>query len=421
MKTTLSVCFVLGRLNFFEAKKGVRKKMETRPEVPVIVIDSGSYHVRAGYPGEAGPRVSMPSLVGQPRNKGAAMAAGIHEYEVGYAAQEKRGMLQCNYPIRSGLVTNWNDVERLWSHIIFRELRVIPEDHCFVLTQPANAPQDQKEKILELAMETFNVDSLYLGCAPVFSLYSYGRTTGVVLDSGRDVTSAVPIYEGYALGRHVTSSTIAGETLTKYLCQLLKQKGYAFDTLVELELINSMKERLCYVRNPSDPSTEPGTSFSLPDGQQIPLDEHRHMCPEILFNCSILGDMYAPKCKMLTDAGEEYNPSIPKGISWLVFAAINNCEPSMRQRLFNEIVLAGGNTLFSGTRNRMQEEITLFYRETHVNEGLIPISVSEMACRQYSAWLGGCMLSRTSMFPHLTVNRREYEEQGHRVIHCKNL
>jgi actin-related protein len=51
----------------------------------------------------------------------------------------------------------------------------------------------------EIMFETFNVPSLYIACQAVLALYSTGRTTGLVLDSGDGVTSTVPIYEGYAL------------------------------------------------------------------------------------------------------------------------------------------------------------------------------------------------------------------------------
>lgn len=54
------------------------------------------------------------------------------------------------------------------------------------------------------------------------SLYAYGLTTGLVLDSGKDHTTAVPVHEGYALGRHVSSSRVAGDVLTDYLSDLLK-------------------------------------------------------------------------------------------------------------------------------------------------------------------------------------------------------
>lgn len=51
----------------------------------------------------------------------------------------------------------------------------------------------------EIMFEKFNVPSFYLSVQAVLSLYSSGRTTGLVLDAGDGVSHTVPIYEGYAL------------------------------------------------------------------------------------------------------------------------------------------------------------------------------------------------------------------------------
>lgn len=388
---------------------------------PIVVIDNGSYRLRAGYPDEPQPRVNCPSLVGLPRNKGVALATGAEEYAVGQAAVEKRGLLHTERPLSGGTVTNWEQLEKLWSHVIYKQLRLTPENHCFVLTQNARASNEEKERTLEIMMETFNVHSLYLGAAPVFSLYAYGMTTGVVIDAAFDNTSVVPIHEGYALGRHITSSPVAGEALTSYLSRLLESKGYGFSTLNERDLVNTVKETMCYVRVSHVDPVPPGDAFVLPDGQSIPIEEERYQCPEAMFNHSILGESFVSKNKVWADAGHEFEPSLPKGVSWLTYAAINNCEASLRHQLFESIVLAGGSSLFLGMQKRIHSEITQLYREMHQGAGLIPISVEEMPCRQSSAWLGGSMLSTITMFPHLTVSRQEYEETGSRIIHCKCL
>lgn len=45
-----------------------------------------------------------------------------------------------NYPIRHGQVENWDSMERFWSNSIFKYLRVEPEDHYFLLTEPVRPP-----------------------------------------------------------------------------------------------------------------------------------------------------------------------------------------------------------------------------------------------------------------------------------------
>lgn len=62
--------------------------------------------------------------------------------------------------------------------------------------------------------ETFNVPSLYIANQSVLALYSSGRTTGLVLDSGHGVTSTVPIYEGYALPHAIERNNFAGKDIT---------------------------------------------------------------------------------------------------------------------------------------------------------------------------------------------------------------
>eukprot|EP00758_Cryptobia_borreli_P012771 Tbor_TRINITY_DN5773_c3_g5::TRINITY_DN5773_c3_g5_i1::g.20528::m.20528/K05692/ACTB_G1; actin beta/gamma 1 len=218
--------------------------------VPTIVMDNGSHILRAGHPIYSTPQVCIPSLIGHPLNRGVSMGTGEKEYRVGFDALHKRGMLSCSNPTEGGIITNWDSLEKLWAHVIFRDLRVVPEDFCFSITEPPNAPKSQKENILELMMETFNANSLYLGIGGVFSLYCYGKTTGVALDLGLHNSTAIPIHEGYSLLRQVTSSGVSGECLSLYLTKLLKSKGYGFSTSREMLLINKVKESLCYVRQP---------------------------------------------------------------------------------------------------------------------------------------------------------------------------
>lgn len=80
----------------------------------------------------------------------------------------------------------------------------------------------------EIMFETFNVPSLYIACQAVLALYSTGRTTGLVLDSGDGVTTTVPIYEGYALPHAIERNNFAGREVTHHLHKLLDEVGMKF-------------------------------------------------------------------------------------------------------------------------------------------------------------------------------------------------
>lgn len=56
---------------------------------------------------------------------------------IGRRAQEFRGLLKIKYPMEHGIVTDWDDMERIWSWIYAEELGTLSEEVRCVLVQPA--------------------------------------------------------------------------------------------------------------------------------------------------------------------------------------------------------------------------------------------------------------------------------------------
>lgn len=69
---------------------------------------------------------------------------------IGEHAQTERGILSLKYPVERGIVTNWDDMEQIWHHTFYNELRVMPEEHPVLLTEPPLNPRANKEKMAEV-------------------------------------------------------------------------------------------------------------------------------------------------------------------------------------------------------------------------------------------------------------------------------
>jgi len=247
-----------------------------------------------------------------------------------------------------------------------------------------------------------------------------------VLDSGAWSSYAVPIWEGWTVSSAVLRKDLGGEMVTQELMRLLQERQVpvhpsytiskhpilpspdsppqfsieymdfpqthpSFQQFSLLSTLRTIKETRFEVSSEvfldEDYQSKPAASYIMPDGSTLDLGNERFKLQEVLFG------------------GEKEG----EGLGQLLSQSIDKCEPHMKKKLLENVVVCGGNTLFPHFTDRIHNELLdLTPRNTRIRL----ISAPEESERRYSSWLGGSILSALQAFQANWVSRKDFMEQG---------
>jgi actin len=364
-------------------------------EGQTIVLKNGSSAIQAGFAGEEAPDFVFPSVIGRPIYVGASH----HDSYVGTHARAMTGSLRLTYPIERGMFTSCEAMETIWHHTFYDELRVDPAEHPVLLIEPLMNTREHCEKMTQVMFETFNVPFFYIGLAPVMSLCSSGRTTGIVLEIGDGVSQVLPICGGYSLLHASKRVNLGGRDLTAWLETILHERGYWFDTQVERRTVGEIKETLAYVALDFEAellkaATTTDCNATYMGCKVLDIGNERFRCPELLFKPS-------------------FNELAFDGIHQTLFDSIMMCDDDIRPDLWSNIVLSGGSTMFTGFPERIEKEITRLVPPTERVKVVAPPE------RKYAAWIGGSIFASLATFPEMVITFSEYCDAGPAIVHRK--
>ncbi|KAJ8514422.1 hypothetical protein ONZ45_g8046 [Pleurotus djamor] len=259
------------------------------------------------------PQTDFPAVIGRCDGK----------FVVGCEAWSMYDTLACQYPISKGTITDWDCMEKILHHA-YENLHAVPSDHSALITEAPFAPKAQREKMAELIFESLNAPTFATVIPALLVLGGRGRTDGVVVDSGDGITSVVPIHQGYPISRAILRLDVAGRDLTDLL-----SKGPIGS--LSRHTNNDIKEKLCYVTMNIEKEIQIAPpherTYNLPDGRVITVGSERFSVPEALFQPGMLG-IDTP------------------GIHEMTYQSILRCDHDLRRLLTQNIILAGGTTMF---------------------------------------------------------------------------
>ncbi|ODV79158.1 Actin/actin-like protein [Suhomyces tanzawaensis NRRL Y-17324] len=397
-----------------------------------VVIDNGSGNIKAGFAGEDKPKTYGSSIIGRTKYQkvmagsllSTSTTSGSTDTFIGELAQTNRGILKLSYPIEHGIVKNWSDMEKLWYHTYTQDLKINSEDHPLLITEAPLNPKTNRDKMSQVLFELFNVPCLYIAIQAVLSLYSSGRTTGVVVDSGDGISHIVPIFEGFSLPASIKRLDIAGRDITHQLAlNLRRMSGISLQSSSELEIVRLIKEKSCFISK--DPirdeklysnyytNDDSGLylTYKLPDGHQIKLGSERFRSTEILFNPLLIGDE-------------------SPGLHELTNLAISKTDLDLRPILYQNIILSGGNTLLKNFGDRMLNELksqqlindspSVWSNKNDNYSTKMKVKIFAPPERKYSTWIGGSILAGLSTFKKMWITSAEYMEDPE-IVHRKYM
>ncbi|KAG8345178.1 putative Actin [Trypanosoma vivax] len=408
---------------------------------PVVVIDNGTGYTKMGYAGNDDPTYVIPTVYADNENpnRRSPDAWGDLDFFVGDEAVAHAGTYSLSCPIKHGVIEDWDKMERMWQHCIYKYLRVAPEEHGFLITEPPANPPENREWTAEVMFETFGVKQLHIAVQGALALRATwtseksqqlglaGKDTGVVIDSGAGVTHVVPIVEGFVMHHAIQRIPLAGRDINNFILELLLDRGETLPHGDEaVRVAQRIKERYCYV------ARDMAREFEMYDSDlQSHISKHREVCsgtgksfhidvgyekfvgPELFFHPEMLSS--------------EWTTPLPA----VVEQAVWSCPIDCRRPLYKNVVLSGGSTMFPKFDKRLQKDLrTIVDSRAKKNtkalgdtrrEITYEVNVVSHERQRYAVWYGGSMLGASQDFVSIAKTKQEYEECGPYICRQSNM
>jgi actin len=357
-----------------------------------VVIDFGTGTTRIGFSGDDAPRMEAPTVYSTQKD------GTVDCFNKAYKSRETNPV---NRVMDRGVINDWNGMEHILRHVY--ELLNLSNDPSapLLLSEAALVPKEQREKMVEILFEKINIQSLYFISAPVLSLYSSGRTTGMVIEMGHGTCHTVPIFEGFGLFHSILQLDFGGTDLTDVISQVLANTGHRFTAAHAYEISQFVKEALCvtlpdkgsYTVAIAEANKGDVASYTLPDGSTVRLGTDRYKPAEALFDPSIIGKEGL------------------RGIQHLAVDSVRKCDQDIAPTLLGNVVLSGGTSLFRNMADRV-------HREIQEQVPLEKVRVHAGTERRHAAWEGGSIFASLPTVQDMWVTKAEYEEMGPDVRKC---
>ncbi|KAI9795577.1 MAG: NuA4 histone acetyltransferase subunit [Candelina submexicana] len=454
-------------------------------EISALVLDPGYSSTRAGFAGEDVPKSVIPSFYGITSGSPSEQKYLFGDSSIHSALSHH----EIHNPMsRDGTVEDWDTATKLWDYAITSRLtsgkqtnptnnglnddnetkaeldadmdgvgeeEKMLEDNPLLMTETGWNTGKQREKSIEVAMESWGVPAFWLGRSGVLAAFAGGKASALVIDVGSANTSITPVHDGLILKKGVMRSPLAGNFVSQQLRLLFStaqppipltphylissktpvdagappQATYktfkpprpdSFRRLEEERVLTEFKESVVQVwqgpgrlssgaqgtTNEEVVKSWPGRPFEMPDGWNQVFGAERFRAAEGMFDVKMA----------LSDASNP-PPSPAQALPALVQASLSGVDVDIRPLLLSNVIVTGGTSLLYGFTDRLNSELTSMFPGPRVRLN----AAGNTAERRFGAWIGGSVLASLGSFHQMWISKKEYEEHGANIVEkrCK--
>ncbi len=278
-------------------------------------------------------------------------------------------------------------------------------DYKVVMNISAIRNSENIIKIGKMLLEDLNFKAFALINSASLSLFSTGRTSGLVVDCGEKRSYVVPIYEGFPLYHALNKNRIGGRDITKVFSDGLIEDGIEINSY-DLQNLRNIKEKTSsvpylkdfeyYINKDDDIISPEKRLYKLPDKNEIISipKSVRLVASELLFTPSILNKPDKGIVNLIAD-------SIKKTV-------VDNDE--LKKLMLNNVVLSGGTTMMAGFPQRIKKTLSN-YLDNDYNYNSSPQIIAE-GNRSISTWIGASMVASMSSFDKVFIKKEDFNENG---------
>jgi actin-related protein len=284
-------------------------------------------------------------------------------------------------------------------------------ENIVLTTERTKSSKTAREKMTQIMFETFGVVGYFTASQAALSLLASGKSTGLVVHLGHQVSEIVPVYFGCPLVSHISTFDVTGKDLEEYFENKLEETG-AFEKLrstfagvgwkYDRKVFSRGAMKECYVEAYPGCNEPPRSTHYLELGQYLSDSKEIHKIP---LNVDGKARVNTPECLFHPEILDKQT----LGIHEQIIATIEQFDDDIQPLLLKNIVLSGGASNFPGIENRLHSELC------NLKNGELNVSLAPEG--RWSAWCGGSKLTEEARFESMVIEKEAFDEHGPSVVH----